>query len=104
AARSRGPQRIFEGLLATERFDRDIRAAAIREPLDFSDHIAGVRIERDVRAKTSRGCEALLVGIDPDDERGAAHACAERCAEADRPLGEDRDAVADANVAALGAR
>ena len=72
AARSCGPQRVFEGLLTTERFDRDIRASAIGQPLDFSDHIAGVRIEGDVRAKTSRGCEALLVAVDADDQRGAA--------------------------------
>jgi hypothetical protein len=40
SARANRPQRVLERLLQTQRFDRDVDAAAVRQPLDVGKRIA----------------------------------------------------------------
>ena len=93
----------LERLLPAEGLNRDVDAASIRELLDGRDDVGLVGIEQDVRAELPRGREARLHGVDADDERRALQLGAERRAQPDRPLSKDRDRIADANLAALGA-
>ena len=91
AAGPDGAQRVLERLLPAERLDRDVDAAAAGQPLDLRDGIAVLDVQRDVRAEPSRDLEPLGDGIDADDERRALQLRAQRRAQADRPLREDRD-------------
>ena len=65
------------------------------------DGIAVLRVQRDIGAEAPRNRQPLGVRIDADDQRGALELGAERGAQADRALREDRHGVADSNVAAL---
>ena len=95
AARPQDAQRDLERRLRAQRLDRDIDAAAVGERMISSTGSTLREIDDVVGAERARDREALGDRVDADDRGGAHQLGARRGAQADRPLREHRDGVAD---------
>src|ERR1043165_7166470 len=101
AARTKDAEGALERLLRPERLDRDIDTAG--EMADRGDGIDVAVVDDDVDTHLLRHGDARVVTVDADDHRRAEEACTDRGAEADRPLREPRDLVAESHLTRLGA-
>ena len=102
---SQRTQRRFEGVLAAERLDRDIDAAALGETVSaLRPTLQAFGLSVTVAPKRSAIVAPFRHRVDADDQGRSAQPGAKRGAQSNRALREDGDGVADLDGTAFSAR
>src|SRR5690554_2444263 len=94
-------ERLGEGRLGAQRFDRGIGAAASGQPHDLVDHIAVAEVQRDIGAHLPGDIQPVVVAVHGNDGGCPEQPGTGGGAQANRPLGEDHHGIADADVGIL---
>src|SRR5690554_4908546 len=94
-------ERLGEGRLGAQRFDRGIGAAATGQPHDLVDHIAVAEVQRDIGAHLPGDIQPVVVAVHGNDGGCPEQPGTGGGAQANRPLGEDHHGITDADVGIL---